>query len=165
MRNQRSIFELSEQSKANLLDKLIVKTRKAANGCIEWMGCLDADGYGLVRLPSELRTGGPRGVVVRVNRVAYELFIGLLPKPLQSLHTCDNPKCCNPTHLFAGTHNDNMRDRSIKGRHPMSKLSRAAAKLIRERYAMGDAVGEIAKDYPSITRMTVWRAAHARTHT
>jgi hypothetical protein len=65
---------------------------------------------------------------------------------LEVCHTCDNPPCVNPKHLFLGTHSDNMKDRSAKGRlpsrkgalNPRAKLTPEAVAEIRERYALGD---------------------------
>lgn len=47
-----------------------------------------------------------------------------LEKPLGDLfacHRCDNPRCLNPDHLFAGTGSDNMLDAVIKGRHAATR--------------------------------------------
>ncbi len=49
------------------------------------------------------------------HRVAFELCSGTAPKAMV-LHQCDNRPCCNPSHLFEGTNDDNMKDMVSKGR-------------------------------------------------
>ena len=64
------------------------------------------------------------GKLRRAHHVAYETFIGPIPDGLDVLHEyCDNPPCCNPAHLCAGTHQDNMDHKVQKGRqhHPTGK--------------------------------------------
>lgn len=56
------------------------------------------------------------GRTVRAHRVAVMLTSGPIPDGLHVCHRCDNPPCCNPDHLFLGTAQDNMADRSRKGR-------------------------------------------------
>lgn len=71
------------------------------------------------------------GRMKKAHRVAYELSNGPIPDGLEILHTCDNPPCINPKHLFTGTHQDNMTDMVQKGRqvslwgekHPNAKLT------------------------------------------
>jgi hypothetical protein len=66
------------------------------------------------------------------HRVSYELANGPIPPGLFVCHTCDNPPCVNPRHLWVGTHTDNLRDMSAKGRGGMNRGSRNANSLLNE---------------------------------
>jgi hypothetical protein len=59
-----------------------------------------------------------RGKEYLSHRIAYFLTTGVDPRELEICHTCDLPACCNPKHLFLGTHRDNMADMAVKGRNP-----------------------------------------------
>ena len=76
--------------------------------CWEWLGNTTEKGYG--QLP--VSTEGHR----RAHRLAFELSGGILQDDEIVCHTCDNPSCCNPKHLFAGTHQDNRDDCVKKNR-------------------------------------------------
>lgn len=76
--------------------------------CWPWLAGMNGK-YGSIGIGG--RTGGSE----LAHRVAYELTYGPLGE-LHALHSCDNPPCCNPRHLFAGTQLDNMQDKMSKGR-------------------------------------------------
>lgn len=78
--------------------------------CWLWMGSTNNKGYGTIHDPTVGRN-------VYTHRVSYELNIGPIPSGLEVCHTCDNPPCVRPDHLFVGTHQENMRDMVVKGRH------------------------------------------------
>jgi hypothetical protein len=86
--------------------------------CWEWTGSLN-HGYGRFTY-----TKNNRRMLFCAHRVSYEIYNNkLIPKGLCVCHTCDNPKCVRPNHLFLGTHQDNMDDRRIKGRHATGEKS------------------------------------------
>jgi len=103
---------------------------KSPHDCWEWSGCILADGYGQTRMNTKK---------YRTHRLAYQLTYGSIPDELQVLHTCDNPKCCNPNHLWVGTTQDNTQDKIIKGRArylkgeelPQTKLTCFQVEIIR----------------------------------
>lgn len=78
--------------------------------CLIWTGALSNKGYG------QIRVGGRKGRLLLAHRMAYELTYGPIPKGLCCLHRCDNPRCCEPTHLWLGTKRDNTHDMMAKGR-------------------------------------------------
>ena len=78
-------------------------------GCHEWTSTLGRGGYGKFFVPGQGQ--------VPAHRVAYEISVGQIPRGLLVLHTCDNPKCVNPKHLYIGDHQDNARDMVRRGRH------------------------------------------------
>lgn len=78
------------------------------DACWPWKAARGKDGYGHVRWD---------GKVSYAHRIAYMLTYGD-PGDLCVLHRCDNHPCCNPSHHFKGTYNDNNQDKKSKGRAP-----------------------------------------------
>lgn len=57
-----------------------------------------------------------RGVNLKAHQIAWALENGPIPDGMLICHDCDNPSCCNPSHLFLGSQTDNMGDAKAKGR-------------------------------------------------
>lgn len=102
-----------------LAERLVTRLARRESGCLEWTGAT-LKGYGQV---------GDGQKVLYAHRVAYELAYGPIPDGLHVLHRCDNPPCCEPSHLFVGTHAENMTDMADKGRaHWQTGRTAGAAK-------------------------------------
>lgn len=81
---------------------------RGPNDCWEWTKSIGSGGHGKLLY---------RGKNVVASRLAWELTNG--PISLSTIlvcHSCDNPKCCNPKHLWLGSSKDNSQDAVSKGR-------------------------------------------------
>ncbi len=83
------------------------KVDRSGPACWPWIGARNPGGYGNFGIGYRTH---------RASRVAYELTFGPIPAGMFVCHSCDNPPCCNPEHLFLGTNADNLRDMATKGR-------------------------------------------------
>lgn len=93
--------------KNDRLKHILSKTIKANKGCMEYTGCIQANGYSRITVNSETDYG---------HRHVYRLAKGQIDDGLDVRHTCDNTKCINPNHLELGTRKENMRDAVSRGR-------------------------------------------------
>lgn len=93
------------------IDRVLARVERIPfSGCWIFMGALNDADYGIVGL-------GARGTGVdRAHRIIFRHFVGQITDGLIVCHRCDVPSCCNPDHLFLGTHADNRADCDKKGR-------------------------------------------------
>jgi len=80
--------------------------------CWIYRGYKDKDGYPNLKY---------KGKTCRLSRLCYLIYNGRFDKNLIVCHTCDNPSCVNPEHLWLGTYKDNAMDRELKGRNTVRK--------------------------------------------
>jgi hypothetical protein len=91
-------------------EQLWSRTKKDPDtGCVEWLGPVNSTGYGWIT-----RGGKTRGAHVW----AFESVHGPVPEGKIVCHRCDNPRCCNPDHHYAGDPTSNARDMHGRNRHP-----------------------------------------------
>lgn len=127
--------------------------------CWLWQGRRDKSGYG---------RWAKQGMHVYVHRIAWILSKGEIPAGMDVLHRCDVRNCCNPEHLFLGTHQDNMDDMWARGRarpkvhhgeeHGMAKINDQEAITIRN---SPDTQRSLAQQY-DLSQATVWAIKHRK---
>lgn len=119
------------------------------SGCLEWAGCLNSGGYGSVRYGG-LNWPAHRLVCCWTSGIDVE---ALDPDTDFVLHSCHNPKCCNPDHLRLGSPADNMNDRDDAGRQAMgernggAKLTEHQVLEIRRRLAGGGSGASLGREF------------------
>jgi hypothetical protein len=124
--------------------------KRSPDECWPWKLKPDTFGYGRMKI---------KGKMKGAHREAWELTNGEIPAGMWVLHSCDNPPCCNPAHLFLGTSLDNARDRAAKGRSAhnktRAKLNESQVLEIRKLGRSGMSEYAIAKMYTNIGRSNV----------
>jgi hypothetical protein len=131
---------ISSRDRSRVWNKVLIET---SEGCWIWMGTTNKDGYGQIYINYKLHLA---------HRIVYLLHTKRFPTD-NVLHTCDNPPCCNPKHLFEGTQNDNVQDMKVKKRaarlngvnNPNSKLTNIQLEEIERYFSIGVLRSEIAK--------------------
>ena len=118
-----------------------------SKGCWIFGGNHDKNGYGIFM--------HGRGKQLRAHRVSFEFHHGGLNAEMLVCHSCDNPSCINPNHLFMGTPKDNTQDMIKKGRranqkgskHPSAKLNEDQICLIKNQRSSGKTLKDIASQF------------------
>ena len=117
-----------EQQLERFLDKILF-----GDGCWFWTAAKSKEGYG---------TAWWNGRPASAHRLMHELFVGPITGDGKSdqicvCHKCDQPSCVKPTHLFLGSHSDNMIDMYAKGRGNRPTGDKHHARLIPGKVAGG----------------------------
>lgn len=109
------------------------------NGCWLWTASV-SNHYGRFSIGKQ---------TAYAHRFSYELANGAIPAGFYVCHTCDNPLCVNPAHLFLGTHQDNMDDRNNKGRMARGITNRAklTESNVLDIRASAESVSDLAYNY------------------
>ena len=135
-----------EQSVEAARDRMIRLTARV-NGCLVWQGSVNKAGYGKIKVAGRHLT---------THRLAYVLAHGVIPKGALVCHSCDNPGCCDPDHLWLGTHLSNMRDKIDKGRCSRGEAHAIATKRGGQRPMPGSAHGRsilVESQIPELRKM------------
>lgn len=134
--------------------------------CISHKGSINRAGYGQI-----CRRINGKTKVYGAHRYAWEQANGPIPDGLFVLHSCDNRRCVNVEHLRLGTHTDNMRDASQRGRlqgrnrgvkHGRSRLTEAQVREIKTALKAGETYIHLAAKF-EVHYMTIKSIANGRT--
>ena len=137
--------------------------RTNPDDCWEWRKARNTKGYGNTKW---------KGAGITAHRLAYQLTHGSIPAGLLICHKCDNPPCCNPRHLFAGSEQDNSDDCVRKGRAKgpngeaarHAKLTNQQVREIRSRWARGEVAGILASEF-KVRPSNIYRIIYRKTWT
>lgn len=135
----------------------LVDQSDGPKSCWPWLGTITNLGYGQFK---------SNGVLWRAHRLIYTIVNGDIPPEMVVRHMCDNRRCCNPSHLEIGTHEDNMRDAKERnrmasgdrsfarrhpemmrrgGKHPNAKLNESVVLDILQSRSQGESVQSLSQ--------------------
>jgi len=120
--------------------------KRGPDDCWEWTAYRAHFGHGRIRID---------GISEGSHRVAWELTHGPIPEGMCVLHACDNPPCCNPSHLWLGTQSENIKDmyRKKRGRElhgeaiNTAKLTAAEVTTMRALNTKGFSYSRLGREY------------------
>ena len=121
--------------------RILAVSRPAENGCRNWLGRKSLDGRGKLNFNQK---------TFSAPRLAFEAWCGPIPAGKCVCHTCDNPSCVNPDHLFLGTDADNAADKIAKGRQPRGveiPTAKLTERLVKEIRASSEPSRALARKY------------------
>ena len=118
--------------------------RRGPDECWPWTGYSE-DGYGRFYYVDSM---------VGAHELALVFTTGESRHPgMDTCHSCDNPICCNPSHLRFASRQSNVDDMIQRGRQArgqsngQARLTEAQVVEIRERHALGATGRQLALDY------------------
>jgi hypothetical protein len=136
------------------LDDVLANTVKTDAGCMEWKGAINKDGYAACNAYGLFKSQA-------LHREVHRLYTGHAPEVV--MHSCDNPKCINPSHLVGGTAESNLLDKLVKNRQAKG-VANGRAKLtpehVRQIQDLWQTKRHTYKELGSmfgVSRATVWR--------
>ena len=130
---------------ARMLSK--IDRSQGPNACWAWTGRVNGGGYGQLKR---------KGKHLLVHRLMWEHANRCeIPVGMYVLHSCDNPRCCNPAHLHLGTPRDNMREAVDRGRIN-TKYTHQIVQSVLDAYSAGGRTFQSIADQFQIPLPTVY---------
>ena len=122
-------IDASEDEKIIKMKELLYrKVVRKHTGCWDFTGSINKWGYGEMHIGGRFNPSHHNA-----HRISWIVHRGNIPKGLIVCHVCDCRSCCNPEHLFLGTHKDNMQDMIKKGRSNFLKGDKCPWAILTEK--------------------------------
>lgn len=179
VRGQADLGEVIDARFLSIISEMLRRSERSADGCLLWMAARSKRGYGQKYVPKGEVPGA--GSLQYVHRLSWQATRGPIPERTEVCHNCpggDRPNCWEPSHLFLGSHRENMRDAQQKGMlsypgmrrgdvprgesHYRAVLNEVLVLAMRERYSLGESVASIARSV-GVKMLTAYDAIRGTT--